>query len=461
MKKAKLINSILLSVITLLIVSCSSREDFFGTLATDELETGDDVELVSPEDPGSGSDEVTILFSQDFESFTPDGNWFLSDFGLDVDSSKGEFVEGDKLNFSIEWTKRTRNHFADYLSVPRNEMTKASANSFCSPKIEIGLEKVYSDSDSENLIAELDTDTKRCGLTDNPSATVGIYSFIPTEIGYKYRLTVDYKMRNYSGQVDNSYKDLVVRFGAELEKFDPVFDDFQSAQVEMIAIGKYSKINLRDNGLPDGYGVLVDNIKVEYLGKVENYDSCAELFSKSSKGFKKCVQGEVSTADLCNFDEITSIAVNHKIGTGVSEDRKNTDNAFLDEGIVEGKINFLSLGLKGRAAISCSVDGYKGLFSIYQKTLSFQEVSWGGATPETYPELAKVRVKLEDCDVDSMNRVVTVGSIATAEKFSFTFEEDEDGVSFSGCKMSKLIIKDITPNGASVDGIDINSIKFE
>ena len=261
-----------------MIVSCSDGDDALPGVPNSS--SGDDVEFVSPTDPEDEEiqDEVSILFTQDFEEFSPSGNWLLSDFGLDKNSLREEFVENGKLKFSIDWTARSRKQFADFLEVDRSAMTKQVANEFCRPKLEIGKLHAYDNSNDENLIAELDTDSRRCGLSGNTPATVGISSFIPTDVGYKYKLTVDYKMRNYSGQVDRSYKDLVVRFGPRVEKFNPVFEAFESASVEIVAIGKYSKITLRDNGLPDSYGVLIDNIKVEYLGKVEHYDSCSELF---------------------------------------------------------------------------------------------------------------------------------------------------------------------------------------
>jgi hypothetical protein len=152
--------------------------------------------------------------------------------------------------------------------------------------------------------------------------------------------------------------------------------------------------------------------------------------------------------------------IKYKEGAGVVENRKNTANAFVVEPATTGSINFLSLGLKGRVSMACKVGGYPALFDIFGKTLSMREISWGNVTPEGYPELAKVRVKLEGCDEEILNRVNTVGTVQTAESFSVTFDENEDGLSYSGCKMSRLIIKDITPTGPSADGFDLNSVQF-
>jgi len=201
-------------------------------------------------------------------------------------------------------------------------------------------------------------------------------------------------------------------------------------------------------------------VEITELGKAPNYDTCAALFQTHSKGFKKCVKNEVNTEELCQFDSVEDTSINYKEGSGVSDDRKKVANAFVVEPPINGKINFLALGLKGRISLACRLGGYPALFDIYGKTLSMREVSWGNATPEGYPELAKVRVKLEDCDEEVLNRVNTVGSVQTNESFSITFDENEDGLSYSGCKMSRLIIKDITPTGPSKDGFDLNSVQF-
>jgi hypothetical protein len=416
----------------------------------------------APEDSGTQDQisEVAPQFSQDFEGFDLQRNWFLSDFDINSDSERSEYVTESKIKFALFWTKRARNLMADRLEIDRSLMTHEYTNSICEPKIEIGKESVYTNSDSDNLIAELDSDLNHCGISGQDPATLSLRSFIPTKIGYKYKLNVSYKMRGYGNQVAKSYKDLVVRFGSELEKFDPEYDAFKKVSLEMTSTQKFSKLVLTDNGLPDSYGVLIDDVEVRELGKAENYDSCAEVFQINSKGFKKCVLNEVSTEEICNFDSLEDTLIKYKEGAGVVENRKNTANAFVVEPATTGSINFLSLGLKGRVSMACKVGGYPALFDIFGKTLSMREISWGNVTPESYPELAKVRVKLEGCDEEILNRVNTVGTVQTAESFSVTFDENEDGLSYSGCKMSRLIIKDITPTGPSADGFDLNSVQF-
>jgi hypothetical protein len=399
-------------------------------------------------------------FSQDFESFDTQRNWYVSDFGIDETTERSDYVTDKKIKFRIYWTQRARNLMADRLGIDRALMTHDYAISICEPKIEVGKQSVYTSSSSSNYIAELDSHLSHCGITGNSPATISLRSFIPTKVGYKYKVNVTYKMRTYNAQVAKSYKDLVVRFGSELEKFDPVYDDFVTISLEMTSTQKFSKLVLRDNGLPDSYGVLIDDVEVSELGKSENYDACAQIFIMDSKGFKKCIRGDVNTDEICNFDSVEDIDVKYKEGTGVVTSRKDIANAFVVAPPISGKINFLSLGLKGRVSIACKVGGHPALFDIYGKTLSMREVSWGNATPESYPELAKVRVRLEGCHDETLNRVNTIATIKTNESMSVTFDENEEAQSYSGCKMRRLIIKDITPSGPSHDGFDLNSIQF-
>ena len=46
---------------------------------------------------------------------------------------------------------------------------------------------------------------------------------------------------------------------------------------------------------------------------------------------------------------------------------KNIANAFNQSGVVDGIINF-SLGIKGKAIFSCTVNGYEGLYDVHGKT---------------------------------------------------------------------------------------------
>ena len=81
-------------------------------------------------------------------------------------------------------------------------------------------------------------------------------------------------------------------------------------------------------------------------------------------------------------------------------------------------------------------------------------------TADSYPEMAKVIVKLQDCYEEELNRTQTIGTVKTSETFSYTFDQDDQDRSYSGCRLDKLVIKDITPNGPSKDGFDINSLQL-
>ena len=65
-------------------------------------------------------------------------------------------------------------------------------------------------------------------------------------------------------------------------------------------------------------------------------------------------------------------------------------------------------------------------------------------------------MKLQDCYEEELNRTLTIGTVETAQSFSYEFDSE----TYAGCKMDKLIIKDITPNGPSADGFDLNSLSF-
>lgn len=411
------------------------------------------------QDSGDTTSQFTpvSVAAQNFESLNISGNWSLIDFG--TFDSKDQYVSESNLLFNVQWTSRTRKLLADRLGYERKEMTKELANSLCPPKLEVGKEFAYVGGDSQNMIAELDTDLKHCGVSGDEPAAVNLSSFVPTKIGYKYKIKVSYQMRKYSQMTDKSYRNLVVRFGSALEKFDTVFDEFKTVELDMIATHKFSKLMLRDNGLPNTFGILIDNVEVINHGPVDNYNTCQENFRLNSRGFKKCVIGEVDTDLECAFDETAKIKASK--AASVATNRRVYSNIFIQESAQSGNINFFSLGLKGKLSLSCQLDGQAGLMDIEGKTLSFNEISWNNVTVDNYPEVARVRIRLQNCYEEDLNRTITIGTVKTSETFSYFFEEDEDGRSYIGCKMDKLIIKDITPQGPSADGFDINSLKIE
>jgi hypothetical protein len=455
MSKLKLTQILLILSLSALTISC--KDEVSGS--SDKLGLTDN--LVEEEAPLNEEPEVapefTQIFMQDFESFDLRGSWMLDDFGLQGESDKEKYAVDGKLGFDIQWTKKTRNLLADKLGFERSQMTRDFTNSHCEPKIEIGKQSVYSSSESENIIAELDSDVSHCGVSGNEPAALSIRSFIPTKTGYMYKVKVSYMMRSRNPELDKSHKDLVVRFGGEVEKFDPVYESMQTVELEMVALRKFSKLTLADNGLPDSFGVLIDDILIEQGGKAPLYDECAAMFKTNSRGFRKCLQGEVETNRAC---DLSQAIIKTSKGDGIASNRRNIENIFNDSPAQNGNINFFSLGLKGKVIVSCAIDGHAAHYAIEDKTISLREISWGNVTPTSYPELAKVRVKLSGCVDESLNRTINLGNVATSEEFSYTFDQDDEGRSFTGCKMDKLIIKDITPNGPSADGFDLNSLQF-
>jgi hypothetical protein len=458
MKSSTSINLLLLLCLSLSIASCSkSDESGSSAISITEDVIGDNSD--DTESQASIVEEFTKLYEQNFESLGLQGSWMLSDFGLQGEKDKELYVVEDSLGFDIRWTKRTRNLLADKLGYQRSEMTHALANSLCEPKIEIGKESVYGSSGSSNVIAELDSDLSHCGITGTKPAALTIRSFVPTKAGYKYKVKVRYMMRSYGAQSDKSYRDLVVRFGGELEKFDPVFGEFQTVELEMTAGQKYSKLVIKDNGLPDSFGILIDDIIIEEGGKAALYDQCEKIFSVHSSGFRKCIRGEIATDKMCDLSDISQAVVKSS-KVDAAPNRRDKANIFNISPAQNGHYNFYSLGLKGRVSVSCAIGGNAALYPIAGKTVALREISWGNATMSSYPELAKVRIKLSDCDDDSLNGVVNLGNVGTNEFFSYTFDLDSEGRSFQGCNMHKLIIKDITPTGPSADGFDLNSLQF-
>ena len=122
-----------------------------------------------------------------------------------------------------------------------------------------------------------------------------------------------------------------------------------------------------------------------------------------------------------------------------------------------------SLGLGGKAVLSYKYEqsNKNALIDVYGKTLKIKEITWGNLTAETYPESAMVRAKLENCVEESLNGIVDIATMTTKQSLSYTFNHDENDLSYEdGCQMRKLIIKDTTPSGPSTDGFDINSVQL-
>ncbi len=422
-----------------------------------------DVDDDDPLNPAPPAPTDPAFAMQDWQSFVdelaPDQNWFLTDFDLFLDSPRTDYMVDGNILFDISWTKRTRNHMADLLGFDREYMTRDVANAFCAPQVEVGKASIYGVGNSENLIAELDGDLSAClvDATTEPAA-IRIRSFIPTKVGYHYKAQVKYRMRSYANMPSNAYRHLVMRFGKTVQHFEPVFGEFMTATIDILASHKFSKLVLKDNGLPDSYGILIDDIEVFELEKSELFDQCEALFAQNSKGFRKCILGEIETEQSCTMDNFT---FNYQPHGEVSADRQITENALVNEGPISGTINFLSLGKKGSLTASCYIDDYLAAYPIHNQQLSLREISWGNANIENYPEQARISVRLSHCLDDRLNGTNHLGLVGTSESFSYDFVQSEDGFSYEGCRLKKLIIRDKTPKKSpSPDGFDLNSLEF-
>lgn len=192
------------------------------------------------------------------------------------------------------------------------------------------------------------------------------------------------------------------------------------------------------------------------------FEGCSEMFKVDSRGFKKCLKEKVELGQSCDFSNEEQLRVHHKQGKGMEDSRADVSQLFNQDGVVKNQINFLSLGLRGRVAVSCLIEGYPASTPVEGRVLSLKEITWGNQSFESYPEKANVRVKLDSCENEELNGKRTIASIKTNDVLEYSFDNNEEGLDFSGCRLSNLIIKDKSPkDGKSKDGIDLNSFALK
>lgn len=435
----------LVCIMATLSIACGKKGN--GAKGATDLGSVDNI----TNNPAISVEEVDFI--QSFNNFEFDGETSLETFSVSRGSEKIEYTDSDKIKFDLLWSKKTRNFLADHFGRDRSEMSHDLADQLCEPRVRIVR-------DGENKVAELESALSHCSIEGDAPAQVQLRSFIPTTIGHKYKLALKYKMKSFQDMTDKSYRNLVVHFGGKRQKYDPVFEEYVEIEFEIIATSKFSKLIFIDNGKADGHGVLIDDIKIKDLGEVDNYGACLENYKLNSKGFKKCVRGELPSDIACSFESSADAIVKFKKGKNVTNQRADTSNIFTVEAPRRGNINFLSLGLGGRANISCAIENTPALFNVFGKTLSLREISWNNVSMSNYLEVAEVRIKLLNCLDDSLNKTIKLGRVGTLEFFEYEFIQDDKGRSYEGCKMSSVTIKDVTPNGPSYDGFDINSFEF-
>ena len=299
-----------------------------------------------------------------------------------------------------------------------------------------------------------------CGYVSQEAANVALRTKIETQPGYKYKLSFKYAERSYSNTA--AHKNLVVRFGDEIiSKFNGAT---QLVEENIVVTAKNNFTRLvffRDTGKPDTYGMILDDIKIVNIGKDDKYDDCANRFHVGSAGFAACLDGDEDSLDSCQFTE-DQLKLKYSQGTGVPYIRSNTANLTNQSGNVRGDINFLSLGLGGKLVIKYALSNEngkikRGSMAIEGKSVQMEEITWTN-NPASYPEEVSVKFKLEGCYEEALNKGLhthTVGSMTTNQKFKADFGEE-----YKGCLLKKIVLKDLTSEGPSKDGADINGFKI-
>jgi hypothetical protein len=78
------------------------------------------------------------------------------------------------------------------------------------------------------------------------------------------------------------------------------------------------------------------------------------------------------------------------------------------------------------------------------------------------PEQARVIAHLNHCDDDRVNDKTHFKLVNTSESFRYDLTFNEEHVSFEGCSLKRLVIKDKTPsNSPFVHGFDLNSLEIK
>ena len=71
-------------------------------------------------------------------------------------------------------------------------------------------------------------------------------------------------MRSYRNEPANGHKNLVVNFDNEKVYYERNMDNFIEKSIE-IDLKDLTDLSFTDNGLPDSYGILIDDIVIEEL----------------------------------------------------------------------------------------------------------------------------------------------------------------------------------------------------
>ena len=422
--------------------------------------------------------EPKRIASQDFENYQGDYNrrgWgiiddldiveLLDDEGFDKlnHSAKAMFTAPNalgenKLKFDVQWTRKTLakmypEKWAEIKAADtrkeRKQMIRALRTESCDAQMEVGYARTYG-INSENNVLEMDSHaTAGC-----PGARVGtsrMRTFVPTVPGAEYLLTVKYQKRDYNYRdisEKQAYRDLVVRIDTNKTKLplaaepgEVLESGFKVATIPFTASRFYTKLQMRDSGHPDTFGILIDSVAIDETKGNPRNESCTNYFGTNKKQLRKCLTGDFEPATMgCDLE--------HEAHMEWVRGERTSNNArrSLEENIFNTTTSkFLSLGSGGQVRFKLKSNGMRAACPIAGKTLRFDEVTFNN-TYDTYPEQASVKVKLVGCSVSGMNgwnllesETQAGMSIVTNESFSYEFGED-----YNSCRVAQILIKDHT-----------------
>ena len=211
------------------------------------------------------------LYCQDFDEDDDvvaninNGAWKLVQFNIDPADrnsrdkalTRNLNAQNNRIKFDVKWTKDKRN-----LTDEEN----------CESNLEVGTARAYGMDPSQGNVAELDSDLSKvanCGYVSQEAANVALRTKIETQPGYKYKLSFKYAERSYSNTA--AHKNLVVRFGDEINGFNGA-TQLVEENVVVTAKNNFTRLVFRDTGKPDTYGMILDDIKIVNIGKDDKYD---------------------------------------------------------------------------------------------------------------------------------------------------------------------------------------------
>jgi len=448
-----------------------------------------------------------VIAEQDFSNYYINNKWTLIDDNYDLNTmiengdsrkeAKAKFVENGEMFFDASWTQNTLklmypDAWPDNLSddatedeiTARKETIEAIRAQACDVKIEVGKASTYGASSEgyKGNVTELDTDGYYCNdVADKTVGTVSLRSFIPTVPGAEYEIEVMYRQRDYNwksrgaASEKDAYRDLVVRVGSDVHQLPLDADESSDAVVnqgfivdtrKFTAEQFFTKVNLKDRGYSDEYGVLVRSVKVTEVTENPNEETCNTYHNASSSALKNCLLSE-SEPELLGCD-LSQSEITWTQGANVLDYdfRANTDNLFYST----NTLRFLSLGQGGKLKVQLQENEVDAACAIAGKTLSFDEITWFGTTYEEYAEKGIIKAKFVGCTNEDdngwqllTNDLTNNKQFITQDSFSHTFSS---AVEDQSCALTAIKFIDKTDKIPSTqegyvedsDGVDINNL---